>query len=93
VSSRVLEYPSSAVIRKQIVSEMREDSIKPKDTDKYYCIFPSNGYNIIKTAFADKPGWKEVKKDDVWKALASQKVNFIWKPCNFNYKVSISFTD
>ena len=35
------------------------------------------------------PDWKEVKKDDVWKVMASRhhQVNFVWKPTNFNYRV------
>jgi hypothetical protein len=57
--------------------------------EKYFCIYPSNGYHIIRAAMQKKPGWVEVRKDDVWRLINQQRINFIWKPCNYNYKVSI----
>jgi hypothetical protein len=53
-----------------------------------------NGYNIIKNSLLLKPGWKEVKKDELWNKMMGpyHSVNFIWKPTNFNYKVNIFTT-
>ena len=65
---------------------------RPDPNDKVYCIISGNGYNIIKKAMEAKPGWREIKKDVVWNHIngthSSHYVNFIWKPVNFNYKVS-----
>jgi len=65
---------------------------KPDPNDKVFCVISGNGYNTIRNAMLDKPGWREIKKDVVWNHInsnyASQYVNFVWKPINFNYKVS-----
>ena len=56
--------------------------------DKYwYCIFPGNGYNIIKSAIDTMPNWHEIKKEDVFLPVNCNKINFIWKPTNFNPKM------
>jgi len=35
-------------------------------------VFPGNGYNIIRAALLEKPGWKEVRKEDVWKLMGTK---------------------
>ena len=55
--------------------------------EKFYCIFPGNGYKLIRDAMAKKEGWTEIKKEDVWSMASQAKINFIWKPTNFNYKM------
>jgi hypothetical protein len=72
--------------------EKEPEEKKPDLNDKVYCIVSGNGYNIIKKAMEAKPGWREIKKDIVWSHIngmhSNHYVNFIWKPVNFNYKVS-----
>lgn len=74
-------------------AEKEAEIKKPDPNDKVYCIINGNGYNIIKKAMEAKPGWREIKKDVVWNVIngshSSHFVNFIWKPVNFNYKVSV----
>lgn len=73
-------------------ADKEQEDKKPDLNDKVYCIVSGNGYNIIKKAMEAKPGWREIKKDVVWNQIngtyPSHYVNFIWKPVNFNYKVS-----
>jgi hypothetical protein len=73
-------------------AEKEPEDKRPDPNDKVYCIINGNGYNIIKKAMEAKPGWREIKKDVVWTNIngthSNHFVNFIWKPVNFNYKVS-----
>ncbi len=48
-----------------------------------FAVFPGNGPQVIRDALAKRGCWKEISKDD-----AFDKANFIWKPTNFNFKVS-----
>ena len=65
--------------------EQTVDQSKP--VEKYFCVFPGNGYKLIKEAIAKKDGWIEIKKEDIWNHYSMNKINFIWKPCCFNYKM------
>lgn len=54
---------------------------------RYYCIFSGNGYNLIKGVMNQREGWKEIPKEEVWQPHNLSKINFIWKPTNFNFKM------
>lgn len=51
--------------------------------EKYFCIFPGNGHQIIREALYKKRGWKEISVQQAF----SGRCNFIWKPVNFTYKM------
>lgn len=58
--------------------------MKPlRQIEKFFAIFPGNGYYIIRAAMNRKKNWKEVHRDQAF----SGRCNFIWKPTNFNYKM------
>lgn len=74
------------------LADLSEDDLdleeEKKDENAHkYCIINGNGYNIIKKALElAKPGWKEVKKEELWTRMLHPNftINFIWKPINFN---------
>ena len=35
----------------------------------------------------EKQDWVEIKQEDVWNTNNLNKINFIWKPCNFNQRM------
>lgn len=42
---------------------------------------------MIKSVMNARAGWQEISKEDVWNRDNITKINFVWKPCNFNYKM------
>jgi hypothetical protein len=57
------------------------------EPEKFYCIFPGNGYNIIKSVLSKREGWTEIRKEDVWSNINQNRINFIWKPTSFSYQM------
>ena len=51
--------------------------------ERYFCIYPGNGHNIIREALLRKRGWKELPVQQAF----TNKCNLIWKPTNFSYKM------
>lgn len=51
--------------------------------ERFFCIYPGNGHNIIRAALVKKRGWKELPVQQAFSA----KCNFVWKPTNFTYKM------
>ena len=67
-----------------VIANRRQERGAP---ERFYCIFPGNGYNIIKGVLSQREGWTEIRKEDVWSNVNQNRINFIWKPTNFSYQM------
>ena len=99
-AGRTMGSTSTSFMNQQELTDVRGDSryladLSEDDLDleeeknedaRTYCIINGNGYNVIKNALvALKPGWKEIKKEELWHRMQRPNftINFIWKPCGF----------